>query len=100
MLVHFRRGADLLHLVVEGVRVKSLEGEVASKLGEVTLGEGGADDVITRGGHWNQRNMTIYLKRRRGEGDVDRYNISLLTYLENGFSFRSNKHLLHALRVD
>ena len=46
--------------------MKSLEREVAAEPGEVTLGEGGADDVITGGGHWNHRNMTIYLTREKG----------------------------------
>ena len=57
-----------MHLLVERVRVKSLEREVAAKPGEVTLREGGADEVITGGGHWNHRNMTIYLKREKGRG--------------------------------
>ena len=46
--------------------MKSLEREVAAEPGEVTLREGGADDVITGGGHWNDRNMTIYLTREKG----------------------------------
>ena len=65
-LIHLRRRADLLHLLVERVRVKSLEREVAAEPGEVTLGEGGADDIITGGGHRNHRNMTIYLTREKG----------------------------------
>lgn len=65
-LIHFRGRADLLHLLGERVGVKSLEGEVAAEPGEITLREGGADDVITGGRHWNHRNMTIYLKGERG----------------------------------